>query len=64
MADKDQEILVVCSFSDKQEKLILPGYAPSFSCGSLILCNNAAPDQTTMAPYEVRVYLWNMEDMK
>lgn len=57
MKDPKQEILVVCSFSEKE----LPFRAPRGLCledGQQILGNYRHRDAQTLAPYECRVYLW------
>lgn len=58
MEDDKQKILVVCAFCDKPTGFKAPkGF--DLSQGQLILQNIPAPTPNTLAPYEVRVYLWN-----
>jgi glucan 1,6-alpha-glucosidase len=57
MQDDRQKILVVCSFSKKQERWT----APKEFCldtAQLILGNYTNPNATILQPYECRVYLW------
>ncbi len=56
--DEKQKILVVCSFSDKNEKWTAP---KSFDIekAEMILCNYDDSDSSKLRPYEARVYLWN-----
>ena len=52
-----QKLLVICSFSEKNEKLTVPkGF--DLSSGELIL-SNYKNTSSTLQPYECRVYLWN-----
>ena len=55
---KDQKVLVVCSFSEKEEVWKVPN---GFDLGSseMILCNYEKTDSLTLKPYEARVYMWN-----
>lgn len=55
---ENQKILVVCSFSEKEQQWKVPkGFA--LNLAELILCNYANADSLTLRPYETRVYLWN-----
>ncbi|MBR5126249.1 MAG: alpha-glucosidase [Oscillospiraceae bacterium] len=57
MEDEKQKILVVCSFSKKDEHW----QAPKGFClcnGQLILGNYPEGEKTTLRPYECRVYQW------
>ena len=55
--DEKQRLLVVCSFSDKNEKWKAPdGY--DVNTAELSLCNYSSSDSLTLRPYEARVYLW------
>ena len=57
MADSRQQILVVCSFSDKTIRHPIPrGF--NLRDAQLILCNYADPRKNTLHPYECKVYLW------
>ena len=57
MEDKDQKILVVCSFSEKEVKFSTPkGF--DMDHAKLILCNYAQPNKNRLKPYECKVYLW------
>ena len=52
-----QKLLVFCSFSEKQEKILIPkGF--DLSNAKLILQNYEHIDPNTLKPYEARVYLW------
>ena len=52
-----QKLLVLCSFSEKQEKIRIPkGF--DLSNAKLILQNYEHIDPNTLKPYEARVYLW------
>jgi len=56
-ADEKQKILVVCSFSDRDEKWSVPlGF--DVSTAELVLCNYENSDSFVLKPYETRVYLW------
>ncbi len=56
--DEKQKIIVVCSFSDKNEKWNAPkGF--DINSAKLCLCNYGDTDNQTLRPYEARVYLWN-----
>ena len=56
--DENQKILVVCSFSDRVEKLKFPtGF--DIKSAKLSLCNYKEIDDFNLQPYETRVYLWN-----
>ena len=57
MQDDRQKILVVCSFSKKQEHWTVPREF-CLDTAELILRNYANPDATVLQPYECRVYLW------
>lgn len=53
-----QKILVVCSFSEKNEHWSMPkGF--DLETSKLILCNYRKYKDSTLKPYETRVYLWN-----
>ena len=55
--NRRQKLLVVCSFSDKPQKFAVPeGY--DLTTGQLILNNYPSPMDTTLQPYETRVYFW------
>lgn len=55
--DKQQKILVVCSFSENLEQWKVPvGF--DMNKAELILCNYENVDATVMKPYEARVYCW------
>jgi oligo-1,6-glucosidase len=55
--NRRQKLLVVCSFSDKPQKFSVPeGY--DLTTGQLILNNYPSPMDTTLQPYETRVYFW------
>ncbi len=55
---KKQKILVVCSFSEKNEHWNMPkGF--DLETSKLILCNYRKYKDSTLKPYETRVYLWN-----
>ena len=57
MSTEKQKILVVCSFSEKQQKFSAPkGFA--LEDAKLILCNYAQPQKGILHPYECKVYLW------
>jgi len=57
MQDDRQKILVVCSFSDREEKFTAPkGF--HMDHGKLILGNYENSNENTLKPYEARVYLW------
>ena len=57
MADEDQKILVICSFSGKEVKHPTPkGF--DMEKAQLVLCNYDAPKKNTLQPYECKVYLW------
>ena len=57
MADPDQKILVVCSYSDKEEKFTAPrGF--DMDKAELALANYESPIRGTLKPFETRVYLW------
>jgi hypothetical protein len=57
MADDKQKILVVCSFSDQEEKFKAPaGF--QMEQASLVLNNYEHPALGTLKPFETRVYLW------
>ncbi len=54
---KGQRLLVVCSFSRKPERLRIPkGF--DTSAAALVLQSHQTTDETTLKPYECRVYLW------
>ena len=56
-ADEKQKILVVCSFSDREEKWNVPaGF--DVSKAELVLHNYGDTDSFVLKPYEARVYLW------
>ncbi|MBR3815767.1 MAG: alpha-glucosidase [Clostridia bacterium] len=58
--DDKQKILVVCSFSEKNEKWKLPdGY--NTDTAELCLCNYSGTQSRLLRPYEARVYLWNKQ---
>ena len=55
--DENQKILVVCSFSDKDENWKIPnGY--DLESAERCLCNYRDEDEKMLRPYEARVYLW------
>ena len=55
---KKQKILVVCSFSEKNEHWNMPkGF--DLETSKLILCNYRKYKDSTLKPFETRVYLWN-----
>lgn len=55
--NEKQKVLVVCSFSDKEEKWKVPkGF--DLNTSELILCNYQVSESLTLKPYETRVYLW------
>lgn len=55
-----QRLLVLCSFSDKPQKLRVPtGF--DLNCSRLILQNYADAGKTVLKPYESRVYLWEFK---
>ena len=57
MDDGSQKILVACSFADRATAFRAPkGF--ELTKAELILGNYASADPATLAPYEVRVYLW------
>ena len=52
-----QKLLVICSFSEKREKVRIPkGF--DISTAKLILQNYIDADPNVLKPYEARVYLW------
>ena len=55
--DEKERILVVCSYSDREENWKAPG-GFNLSAAELILCNYGKPSSTVMKPYETRVYRW------
>ncbi len=56
--DEGQKILVICSFSDKKQRIKAPrGF--DLSAGRLVLGNYKNIDEKALNPYEVRVYLWD-----
>lgn len=57
MQDDWQKILVVCSFSKKEQPLRLPRDFIA-ETGELVLTNYPENTSMTMKPYEARVYLW------
>ena len=54
--DKKQKLLVVCSFTDKETVMKVPGNF-DISKAQCMLCNYNDHSSTTLRPYEVRVYL-------
>jgi oligo-1,6-glucosidase len=52
-----QQILVVCSFSDKPMRFKAPKFFPT-DTARLELCNYDNPQPNKLQPYETRVYLW------
>ena len=55
--DEKQKLLVVCSYSDRNEKWNAPkGF--DMKNAELILCNYSGEDSSDLRPYEARVYLW------
>ena len=55
--DEKQKLLVVCSFSEKEENWKVPkGF--DLSSGKVILNNYKDTTSTTLKPYETRVYMW------
>ena len=60
MEDNKQKILVVCSFSSKNEKWKVPsGF--DLETAELLLSNYDHLD-TILKPYETRVYKWDKEN--
>ncbi len=55
--DEEQKILVICSFSDKKQRIKAP-HGFDLSKSQLALCNYNSVVEKTLAPYEARVYLW------
>ncbi len=55
-----QRLLIVCSFSDKPEKLMLPKGFDIFKA-KLILKTHQNTDEKLLQPYESRVYLWEKQ---
>ena len=56
-ADEKQKILVVCSYSDRDEKWNVPtGF--DVNTAELALCNYENTENFVLRPYETRVYLW------
>ena len=56
--DKNQKILVICSFSEKEVTWKVPsGF--DLESAELVLCNYEKETSTSIKPYEARVYLWN-----
>lgn len=56
--DEKQKILVICSFSDKNECCKMPkGF--DMNKAETCLCNYGVTDSLVLRPYEARVYLWN-----
>ncbi len=55
--DKKQKILVICSFSEKNEKWKAPESCDTGKA-ELILCNYENEGFSELRPYEARVYLW------
>ena len=56
---ENQKLLVVCSFSEKQQQWKVPaGF--DLSSAEMILNNYEKSGSLTLKPYETRVYLWNM----
>ena len=52
-----QKILVVCAFSDRNQKMKLPrGF--DLTKANCILCNYPDTHSPTLRPYETRVYQW------
>ena len=57
MQDDRQKILVICSFSKKNETLKVPvGF--DLNCAERILGNYKTTVEHILQPYECRVYLW------
>ncbi|MBR6568214.1 MAG: alpha-glucosidase [Clostridia bacterium] len=58
--DEKQKLLVVCSFSDKNEKWKAP---KDFDMKNAepCLCNYGGAESLDLRPYEARVYLWNKQ---
>ena len=57
MQDDRQKILVVCSFSEEEEKFKAPaGFHMDHA--KLALCNYENSELNTLKPFEARVYLW------
>ena len=55
--ERKQKILVVCSFSEQAENWKVPkGF--DLNTAELVLCNYDKNTETTLKPYEARVYLW------
>ncbi len=58
--DEKQKLLVICSFSDKNEKWTAPkGF--DMNSAELCLCNYGGTESAELRPYEARVYLWNKQ---
>lgn len=55
--DEKQKILVVCSFSENEEKWKVPG-GFDLNSAEVILHNYVNTESMTLKPYEVRVYKW------
>lgn len=55
--DEKEKILVVCSFSDREETWNAPG-GVDLSAAELVLCNYQKSASEVMKPYETRVYRW------
>jgi len=53
---KGEKILVLCSFSDKEQKLRVPALF-RLKKAELVLCNYSEASAKTLRPYECRVYL-------
>ena len=56
--DRNQKILVVCSFSEKNEKWSAPAGFDLITA-ERILNNYNSADTASLKPYEARVYRWN-----
>jgi oligo-1,6-glucosidase len=58
--NKDQRLLVICSYSEKPQKFTPPtGF--DLAAGKLVLCNYPSGADNLLRPYETRVYLWELE---
>ena len=59
--DAGERILVICSFSERDQKYLLPkGYTEEEA--ALLLCNYPETGTTgILRPYEVRVFQWGSE---
>ena len=58
--DDAQKILVVCSFSNTNEKWNAP-HGFNLNEATLALCNYEQPTFASLRPYEARVYMWDKQ---